>query len=300
MFLLAVFFGIFLSIGAAILMRHYIKSEFPEIDEIKQSKKLTKSQKSESRISWFIDKAQKLNEFLPVKNSDAVEYRDVLARAGIQVSPETYHGFTIMAAIAGLIIGLLVAIFNTTASVPSRIFFVILFGAVGLFCPRLIVWGRARDRRDRIEADLSSTLELLAISVKAGYPLESGIKLVAKVDDGELAKEFQRVDREVSLLGMSMDTALSRMSDRCGTPSVSSFTSAIIQAHRQGTSIARILQAQAKIARDSYHTNTMTKISSLTNKMIPIVTLIFVPLIFVVALTPNLISTISTISTAMM
>ena len=135
-------------------------------------------------------------------------------------------------------------------------------------------------------------LELLALSVKAGYPLSHGIKLVGKVGTGELAKEFRTVDADVNLLGMDIDRALDRMKSRCGSDSVAAFCSAVIQAQRQGTSVTRILGAQAKLARNEQYAKTMQKINSLSNKMTPIVILVFIPLVVAIVLVPSIVQII--------
>lgn len=269
----------------------FIGKRFPEFSKRNKERELA-AKKNDSFQDSLVDVGNKLSRFLPAKAEDEHEYRDKLAQAGLRYSPETWNGIRLLVCAVVGCLGLLLFVPSDSIDPVFKLLLSVGSFVAGWYLPSLFLWALAGNRREEIDKELPSTLELLALSVKAGYPLSHGIKLVGQVGEGELAKEFRTVDADVNLLGMDIDKALDRMQKRCGTESVSAFCAAVIQAQRQGTSITRILGSQAKMARDAQYARTMEKINSLANKMTPIVILVFVPLIVVVVLVPSFVNII--------
>ena len=122
--------------------------------------------------------------------------------------------------------------------------------------------------------------------MRSGYTLERGIRLVGSRTKGALASEFKRIDQEMNLLNMPLGTSLKRMKDRCDVPCVTYFANAMIQANKQGTSIGRTLNSQAIAARNQYYADVLVAINELPNKMVPVIFIIFFPIIIVLATAP--------------
>lgn len=220
--------------------------------------------------------------------------RRELMRAGLRIDPLTWRGIQASALLAAFALGALALLFAQ----PDFPFVLAVAGLVpllGLGAPKLYLASRARERRNKLRAALPSTLELLNTAMRAGYSLERGIKLVGTATTGPLAQEFRRVDQEVNLLSMPLDKALLRMKDRCDTPCISSFVNAMVQAHQQGTSMSRALNAQARAARAQHFSDTLVLINQLPNKMVPVIFLFFFPIIIVLAVAPVIYNTVALI-----
>lgn len=280
--------AIFFAVLAGSIAFATIDSKFPEFS--KRSKERISAANAKEKDSFLktISKAgNRLSKLLPVKAEDEAAYLDKLARAGLKLAPQTWHGIQMLSSIAiGSVFSLLL-VFSSDLDLPFKVLTAAALFAAGWLFPSIILWALAKQRSEDIDKELPSMLELLALSVKAGYPLAHGIKLVGKVGTGELANEFRTVDADINLLGMDIERALSRMKSRCGSDAVSAFCSAVIQSQQQGTSITRILGSQAKLARNEQYARTMEKIKALSNKMTPIVILVFMPIVLVIILVPS-------------
>lgn len=289
---------LFFAVLAGVIAFAVIDSKFPEFSKRgKERVAAAAKREGDGGIMKSLSEAgNKISKILPAKAEDEAEYRDKLAQAGLKLAPETWHGIQILSAIVIGALFSMMFVFSSSIDLPFKVLLVIASFAAGRFIPQILLWALSSQRSEEIDKELPSMLELLALSVKAGYPLSHGIKLVGKVGTGELAKEFRTVDADINLLGMDIDRALDRMKARCGSDSVSAFCSAVIQAQRQGTSVTRILGSQAKLARNEQYAKTMQKINSLANKMTPIVILVFIPIIVAIVLVPSIINIVSQIA----
>lgn len=288
-FLIAAFLAVAAGLGASAL----IASRFPELKKERRPKERRPDDRDASPLEAIGRIGDRLASLLPAKAEDEADYRGKLARAGLSMSAGTWHGVQMLSAIVvGSLLTLLLVAPSDMGILAKALLAAASFAA-GWFVPQVLLWARTNERTEEIDKELPSTLELLALSVKAGYPLTHGIKLVGKVGKGELAKEFRTVDADINLLGMDTARALERMRSRCGSDSVAAFSAAVVQAQRQGTAVTRILGSQAKLARDEQYAKTMQRINALANKMTPIVILVFIPLIVAIVLVPSFLNILS-------
>lgn len=281
--------------AAGVVCLALVNRQFPELSTREKARRKAAEQREEQNqgLKDAITKAGgRLSKLLPAKAEDEAEYRDKLAQAGVAMQPETWNGIRILSTIVvggGLA---LLAIMSEDTALILKAALAAAALALGWFLPQILLWAIANGRSEEIDKELPSMLELLALSVKAGYPLAHGIKLVGKVGKGELAKEFRTVDADINLLGMDTSRALERMNARCNSDSVSAFCAAVVQAQKQGTSVTRILGSQAKLARNEQYARTMQKINALANKMTPIIILVFIPIIVAIVLVPSFVNII--------
>lgn len=293
--LTGIIFAVVAAAIAGVICLALVNKQFPEYSKREKSRQAAaKARESQGQgLKETIAAAgNRLSKILPAKAEDEAEYRDKLAMAGLAMQPETWNGVRMLSVIVFGGGALVLVIFSAETSIPLKIVAGLAGAVGGWFVPQLFLWAIANGRREELEKELPSMLELLALSVKAGYPLSHGIKLVGKVGKGELAKEFRTVDADINLLGMDVSRALERMNARCGSETVAAFCSAVVQAQRQGTSVTRILASQAKLARNEQYARTMQKINALANKMTPIVILVFIPLIVAIVLVPSFVNII--------
>ena len=125
----------------------------------------------------------------------------------------------------------------------------------------------------------------MAVSVEAGMGFDGAISKLTEHMDGPLADEFALTLSEIRI-GESRQDALKKLSDRTGTPELSSFVRAIIQADQLGISLGRILRVQATDSRLKRQAAAEEKAMKAPIKMLfPTVLFIF-PAMFLVILGP--------------
>ena len=156
---------------------------------------------------------------------------------------------------------------------------------MGFFVPDTVVTFKARSRRERIQAELPDALDLLAVSVEAGMGFDGAITKLTEHMDGPLAEEFALTLGEMRI-GESRQEALRKMGERVGSPEMSSFTRAVVQADQLGISLGRILKLQAAEARNRRQAAAEERAMKAPIKMLfPTVIFIF-PAMFIVILGP--------------
>ena len=245
-------------------------------------------QKQSELQERLIGSLGKLGDAAGISSADADKMRKKLTCAGLHIAPGTWRGIEISAAITGALLG--IAMFLQSIDAAHALFGAGI-AALGICSPNLVLASLTRDRQREIASSMASTLELLSITVRSGYPLERGLRLIASTTSGPLANEFKQVDADMNLLGMSLERALKRMGDRCRIPEVSSFTSALIQASQQGTSVSRVLDSQARLARNAHYATLQERVNKLPAKLVvPIFGIMM--LIIVIALVPPVYDTI--------
>jgi tight adherence protein C len=219
----------------------------------------------------------------PKTSIDGVSTRLLAAGLGRTISPTTFLAFKSALAIGGVLFG---ALFGGALTGPGGVLlFAIALGGVGFIAPDFAVSGRARSRKDRIRAELPDALDLMAVSVEAGLGFDGAISKLTEHMEGPLSDEFSLTLNEIRI-GEARQDALKKLSDRTGTPELSSFVRAIIQADQLGISLGRILRVQATDSRLKRQAAAEEKAMKAPIKMLfPTVLFIF-PAMFLVILGP--------------
>lgn len=173
------------------------------------------------------------------------------------------------------------------------------FGLIGIYAGivlcRFQLKSKIKRRQGEIYHQLPDALDLLSVSVAAGLGFDQALSYVVKKSTGALSREFDLVQREISL-GRSRKEALERMADRCGSVEIQTFVSAINQADEMGASIKNVLQIQSTTIRETHKQNVEEKMQKLAIKMlIPMVLFIF-PVLFIILLGPAVPSVVDAFS----
>ena len=157
------------------------------------------------------------------------------------------------------------------------------------FVPSLIVRAARRSRVRAIEQDLPLALELFATMAEAGLGFDAALSKVVRAQGGAraLASEFVNFQHDM-LAGMSRTQALRQLGRRVDVPSLSSFTSALIQAEQVGASMAETLQHQANDLRERRRENALLQAQALPVKLVFPLVVCFLPGIFTTTLAPVL------------
>ncbi|GJL51276.1 MAG: membrane protein [Nitrospirales bacterium] len=163
-----------------------------------------------------------------------------------------------------------------------------------LFClvggsPIFVVRGIRQKRVSDVEQDLPLFLDLLSTLAEAGMSFDLALaKILSSQPSGRsLTKEFRIFQREISL-GISRLQCFRRLSQRLAVPSVSHFTSAIIQSEQLGASVAQTLRRQANELRHRRQENAMHHAQGLSVKLVFPLVLCFLPGIFLTTLGPTI------------
>jgi tight adherence protein C len=128
------------------------------------------------------------------------------------------------------------------------VLFACVLGFFGFMAPVTWLRGASNRRRNAILRRLPDAFDLITVSVEAGLGLDAAMRQVAEKLRGPLAEEIAQVLREVGM-GRPRREALEDMSRRVNLRELETFVHAIIQAEQLGTSLGRVLRAQAYTLR---------------------------------------------------
>jgi tight adherence protein C len=177
---------------------------------------------------------------------EQISMRLLAAGLGRRVSPTSFLATKGVFAISGLVLG--VTMGAASGGGFSGILFTVAFAAVGFIGPDFFISQKIRSRREKIRAQLPDALDLLAVSVEAGMGFDGAVAKLVEQMEGPLIEEFELTLSEMRI-GEGRPEALRKMADRVGTPEVSGFVRAIVQADQFGISLGRILRVQAADTR---------------------------------------------------
>jgi tight adherence protein C len=204
-----------------------------------------------------------------------------LKRAGVEysLSPEQFLAAKIVSsALFFMAIGMGAGLLSA-----SYLWIGIVGGIAGYWYPELWLREVTASRSKSILRNLPFYLDVITLAVEAGSNLTGGItQAVQKTSDSALRKEFSRVLRDIRS-GKARAEALRDLSDRAGSPSVSSVVASLIQAEKTGASLGPILRAQANHLRTQRFQAAEKKAMEAPVKMLgPLVIFIFPTTSFVI------------------
>jgi tight adherence protein C len=164
----------------------------------------------------------------------------------------------------------------------------ILF-ALACFAPTLLVRAARRARVQAVEQDLPLALELFATMAEAGLGFDAALSKIVRAQESKrpLISEFINFQHDM-LAGLSRTQALRQLARRVDVPSLTGFTSALIQAEQVGASMAETLQHQAVDLRQRRRENALLQAQALPVKLVFPLVVCFLPGIFVSTLAPVL------------
>jgi tight adherence protein C len=222
---------------------------------------------------------------LPKNRMSALRLRLVMAGNPSRITPTDFVGVKglVMVMVVGIILGL-----GYLTSYPLTFFSALLVGLVG-FCsfslPDFWLSRRISKRQLELVNSLPDALDLLVIANEAGLSFENAMHEIISKWDNELAHEFARVLRDLSM-GQARREAMIGLSERTGVPDIANFVTAVNQAESMGVSIGRVLTTQAEELRVRRRQRAQERANQAPVKMMfPLVFLVF-PAIFAVLLGP--------------
>ncbi len=167
---------------------------------------------------------------------------------------------------------------------------------IGYLLPGLIVSNYAKKRQMSIRRAWSDALDLLLICVEAGMALEPAMSRVTKeigTQSVPLAEELSLTVAELSYL-QDRRKALDNLGKRTGLDTVKAVVMSLIQSERYGTPLGTALRALAQENREARMAEAERKAAALGPKLTVPMMVFFMPVIFVVLLTPAAIKVMDT------
>lgn len=164
-------------------------------------------------------------------------------------------------------------------------------GLLGAYLPVILLRNRIQKRQSSIRRAWPDVLDLLLLCVEAGMSMEHAFKRVAKeigAQSAELAEELTLTTAELSFLE-DRTRAYDNLGKRTGLDNVKSVMTALIQADRYGTSVGQALRVMAEEGREARMMEAEKKAAALPPKLTVPLIIFFLPVLFIVILSPAMI-----------
>ena len=164
-------------------------------------------------------------------------------------------------------------------------------GLVGSFLPNLILKNNIDKRQASIRRAWPDCLDLLLLCVESGMSVEHAFKRVSKeigAQSPELAEELTLTTAELAFLE-DRTRAYDNFSRRSGLDGVKSVMTALIQADRYGTSVGQALRVMADEGRETRMMEAEKKAAALPPKLTVPLIVFFLPVLFIVIISPAMI-----------
>jgi len=181
--------------------------------------------------------------------AESLELR--LAQAGRTPDVAAFRGSQLVWGLVGLGIGTAIVVAMMTAGRISVAAIAVPFiaAAAGVVARDFLLSAAARSRVARIEEELPTVLEFLALCLSAGEGVLGSVRRVADVGTGELTAELRAATVEVDT-GATLTDALTAMTRRIKAPVLTRAINHAVAAIERGSPLAGTLEAQASDARE--------------------------------------------------
>tara|TARA_R110002124_G_scaffold63783_1_gene174678 strand:+ start:27426 stop:28427 length:1002 start_codon:yes stop_codon:yes gene_type:complete len=164
-------------------------------------------------------------------------------------------------------------------------------GLIGSFLPNIMLKNTTTKRQYSIRRAWPDCLDLLLLCVEAGMSVEHAFKRVGREignQSVELAEELALTTAELAFLE-DRGRAFDNLARRTGLDGVKSVMTALIQADRYGTSVGQALRVMAEEGREQRMMEAEKKAAALPPKLTVPLILFFLPVLFIVIISPAMI-----------
>jgi tight adherence protein C len=176
---------------------------------------------------------------------------------------------------------------------PAMILVAIVIACLyaGVKAPEVFLTNVITKRKASITSAWPDALDLLLICVESGMSIEAAFRRVSAEIGSQsvpLAEELTLTTAELSYLP-DRRQAYENLANRTGLEAVKAITTALNQAERHGTPLGQALRVLAQESRDIRMNEAEKKAAALPPKLTVPMILFFLPVLFIVILTPALI-----------
>ena len=172
-----------------------------------------------------------------------------------------------------------------------RLLIVVASVFLGVKSPELFLKNLTTKRQLSMRRAWPDALDLMLICVESGLSIEQSFRRVSHevgTHSPALAEELMLTTAELSYLP-ERRVAYENIASRTGLEQVKSVTTALIQAERYGTPLGTALRVLSQESRDQRMSDAEKKAAALPPKLTVPMILFFLPVLFVVIMTPALI-----------
>ena len=169
--------------------------------------------------------------------------------------------------------------------------YALFIGLVGAYLPTLMLRNQTQKRQQSIKRAWPDALDLMLLCVESGMSIEHAFKRVSKeigMQSVALAEELTLTTAELSFLE-DRTRAYDNLGRRTGLDIVKSVMQALIQAERYGTSVGTSLRVMAEEGRETRMMDAEKKAAALPPKLTVPLIVFFLPVLFIVIISPAMI-----------
>lgn len=212
-----------------------------------------------------------------------------IAQAGLPLTVQRFRLQQVLCCLAGVAAGIVAAaVLVPYAPVPAvAVVLPLAGGAAGATARDAALRRRAAARVARLDEELPTVLEFLALTLSAGEGVLDALRRVARIGSGELAGEFRLVVADVDL-GVPVQTALGDCSRRIGSSALTRTVDQLVAALERGAPVADVLRAQAEDSREETKRRLLEAAGRKEVSMLVPLVLLILPLSICFALLPGL------------
>jgi len=221
--------------------------------------------------------------------------RGKLTMAGYrgQAAEVTFLFFRLVSPLAFLVASSFYLFVLKAVDRPTLILVAIVIASVyaGVKVPEVFLSNMIAKRKASVTSAWPDALDLLLICVEAGMSIEAAFRRVSAEIGSQsvpLAEELTLTTAELSYLP-DRRQAYDNLANRTGLEAVKSITTALNQAERHGTPLGQALRVLAQESRDIRMNEAEKKAAALPPKLTVPMILFFLPVLFIVILTPAII-----------
>ena len=122
----------------------------------------------------------------------------------------------------------------------SNIYFAAVLFVLGIIIPPLIINVQKKKRIALFEKQFSDALMIIGNCLRAGFTYKQSMESIANEMPNPISKEFGKTLREINY-GVSMEAALSNMSDRLQNDDLDLFVTSVVVQRQIGGNLAEII-----------------------------------------------------------
>jgi tight adherence protein C len=215
--------------------------------------------------------------------------RDKLISAGMYgTTPRKILGYQVLCAIAFSIF----VLWLIPAGGGSIVFAVVLAVAAGVggwFAPTYYVELKRRKRMEMIDKQMPDMIDLLVVTIEAGLGILASMRVASESMSDPLGQEL-RLTLQEQRMGLSVGQAIESLGRRADCENMRIFVRSITQGERLGVSIGTTMRNLSVEMRKRRRAKAEERAQKMPIKMLfPLIFFIF-PALFIVILTPMVIS----------
>jgi tight adherence protein B len=164
-----------------------------------------------------------------------------LRRAGLQISPLSYHLIRLgMATLGGLV---------THLAGGSGMIVLLVASALGLILPALVLRLRLAKRTREITEELPNAIDVIVRGVRSGLPLPDCLRMLSTEATEPLRSEFRKLMTDISV-GLTMEQAVQRLADRVPVAEARFFAIVVSIQSKTGGNLSESLANLSALLRD--------------------------------------------------